>query len=61
MGSDAVPKAMARRIIYGNKCMTIGGLAGEYGFTNLDGSQPDAWCYLVEAETYNSANVAEHR
>ncbi len=25
-----------------------GGLAHEYGFTDLDGSQPDAWRYLVE-------------
>src|SRR5918994_6681692 len=30
----------------------------EYGFTDLDGSQPDGWRYLVEAETDNSADVA---
>ncbi|MFF2042022.1 SDR family oxidoreductase [Kitasatospora sp. NPDC058170] len=26
-------------------------LAKEYGFTDLDGSRPDAWSYLVDAET----------
>jgi hypothetical protein len=25
-----------------------GGLAREYGFTDLDGSQPDCWRYMVE-------------
>jgi NAD(P)-dependent dehydrogenase (short-subunit alcohol dehydrogenase family) len=27
-----------------------GGLAREYGFTDLDGSQPDCWRYLVEVQ-----------
>jgi NAD(P)-dependent dehydrogenase (short-subunit alcohol dehydrogenase family) len=27
-----------------------GGLAREYGFTDLDGSQPDAWRYIVEVQ-----------
>jgi NAD(P)-dependent dehydrogenase (short-subunit alcohol dehydrogenase family) len=27
-----------------------GGLAHEYGFTDVDGSQPDAWRYLVEVQ-----------
>jgi hypothetical protein len=26
------------------------GLAREYGFTDLDGSQPDCWRYLVEVQ-----------
>ena len=52
---------MVGRIIYGNRHMTVGGLAAEYGFTDLDGSQPDAWRYLAEAETDNSADVADHR
>jgi hypothetical protein len=30
-------------------------------FTDLDGSQPDAWRYLVEAENDNSADVADQR
>jgi len=56
MGSDAAPEAMAGCIIYGNGHMTVGGLAAEYGFTDLGGSQPDAWRYLVEAETNNGAD-----
>ena len=32
------------------------GLAAEYGFTDLGGSQPDAWRYLLEAETNNVAD-----
>jgi hypothetical protein len=27
-----------------------GGLAREYGFTDVNGSQPDAWRYLVEVQ-----------
>jgi hypothetical protein len=27
-----------------------GGLAPEYGFTDVDGSQPDCWRYLVEVQ-----------
>jgi hypothetical protein len=61
MGSDAEPEAMAGRIIYGNRHMTVGGLAAEYPFTDLDGSQPHVWRYLVEAETDNSVDVADHR
>jgi NAD(P)-dependent dehydrogenase (short-subunit alcohol dehydrogenase family) len=30
--------------------LSSGGLAKEYGFTDLDGSQPDAWRYLVEVQ-----------
>jgi hypothetical protein len=30
-------------------------------FTDLDGSQPDAWCYLVDAETDNGADEADYR
>jgi NAD(P)-dependent dehydrogenase (short-subunit alcohol dehydrogenase family) len=29
---------------------SAGGLAKEYGFTDLDGSQPDCWRYLVEVQ-----------
>ncbi|MFI8192570.1 SDR family oxidoreductase [Streptomyces sp. NPDC085946] len=30
--------------------LSSGGLAREYGFTDLDGSRPDAWRYLVEVQ-----------
>ena len=32
------------------KSLSSGGLAKEYGFTDLDGSQPDAWRYMVEVQ-----------
>jgi hypothetical protein len=41
--------------------MTIGGPAAEYGFTDLDCSQPDPWRDLMEAETDNNADVADQR
>jgi NAD(P)-dependent dehydrogenase (short-subunit alcohol dehydrogenase family) len=30
--------------------LSSGGLAREYGFTDLDGSRPDAWRYVVEVQ-----------
>ena len=30
--------------------VSAGGLAREYGFTDVDGSRPDAWRYLVEVQ-----------
>jgi NAD(P)-dependent dehydrogenase (short-subunit alcohol dehydrogenase family) len=30
--------------------LSSGGLAREYGFTDVDGSQPDCWRYLVEVQ-----------
>ena len=30
--------------------LSSGGLAKEYGFTDVDGSQPDAWRYMVEVQ-----------
>ena len=30
--------------------LSSGGLAKIYGFTDVDGSQPDAWRYLVEVQ-----------
>jgi NAD(P)-dependent dehydrogenase (short-subunit alcohol dehydrogenase family) len=30
--------------------LSSGGLAKEYGFTDLDGSRPDAWRYIVEVQ-----------
>ena len=61
MGSDAEPEAMAGRINYSNRHMTVRGLATEYGFTDLDGSQLKAWRDLMEAETDIFAEVADQR
>jgi hypothetical protein len=30
--------------------LSSGGLAQEYGFTDLDGSRPDCWRYMVEVQ-----------
>jgi len=37
-----------RRERHNGGSFSSGGLAREYGFTDLDGSQPDCWRYLVE-------------
>ncbi|MFD4261168.1 SDR family oxidoreductase [Streptomyces sp. NPDC058534] len=35
---------------FNGRSLSSGGLAQEYGFTDLDGSRPDAWRYLVEVQ-----------
>jgi len=35
---------------WNGQSLSSGGLANEYGFTDLDGSRPDAWRYIVEVE-----------
>jgi NAD(P)-dependent dehydrogenase (short-subunit alcohol dehydrogenase family) len=35
---------------FNGRSLSSGGLAREYGFTDLDGSQPDAWRYMVEVQ-----------
>lgn len=35
---------------YNGHYLSSGGLAKVYGFTDLDGSQPDAWRYMVEVQ-----------
>jgi NAD(P)-dependent dehydrogenase (short-subunit alcohol dehydrogenase family) len=35
---------------FSGRSLSSGGLAKEYGFTDLDGSQPDAWRYMVEIQ-----------
>lgn len=38
------------RARWNGQSLSSGGLAQAYGFTDLDGSQPDAWRYLVEIQ-----------
>ena len=38
------------RARWNGESLSSGGLAQVYGFTDLDGSRPDAWRYLVEVE-----------
>ena len=35
---------------FNGRSLSSGGLAKVYGFTDLDGSQPDAWRYMVEVQ-----------
>ena len=35
---------------WNGRSLSSGSLAKEYGFTDLDGSQPDAWRYMVEVQ-----------
>jgi NAD(P)-dependent dehydrogenase (short-subunit alcohol dehydrogenase family) len=35
---------------FNGRSLSSGGLAKEYGFTDLDGSQPDAWRYIAEVQ-----------
>ena len=39
-----------RRDRWQGRSLSSGGLAKEYGFTDLDGSRPDAWRYVVEVQ-----------
>ena len=38
------------RARWSGKSLSSGGLAKVYGFTDLDGSQPDCWRYIVEVQ-----------
>ncbi|MEV0732557.1 SDR family oxidoreductase [Polymorphospora sp. NPDC050346] len=38
------------RARWNGQSLSSGGLAGAYGFTDLDGSRPDCWRYIVEVQ-----------
>jgi NAD(P)-dependent dehydrogenase (short-subunit alcohol dehydrogenase family) len=38
------------RARWNGRSLSSGGLAKEYGFTDLDGSRPDCWRYMVEVQ-----------
>ncbi len=38
------------RARWSGQSLSSGQLAKIYGFTDIDGSQPDAWCYITEVE-----------
>jgi hypothetical protein len=38
------------RARWNSQSLSSGGLAQVYGFTDLDGSQPDAWRYLPQVQ-----------
>ena len=50
------------RARWNGQSLSSGGLAREYGFTDLDGSSPDAWPYVVEVqETGKPADATGYR
>lgn len=52
----------ANRSRWNGMSLSSGGLAKEYGFTDLDGSQPDAWRYLPEvADAGKPADTTGYR
>jgi NAD(P)-dependent dehydrogenase (short-subunit alcohol dehydrogenase family) len=42
--------ADSERARWNGQSLSSGGLAKVYGFTDLDGSQPDCWRYIVEVQ-----------
>ncbi|WP_413756849.1 SDR family oxidoreductase [Streptomyces sp. MMBL 11-3] len=47
---------------WNGRSLSSGGLAREYGFTDVDGSAPDAWRYLLEVESQGRpADVTGYR
>ena len=39
-----------QRTRWTGQSLSSGGLAKAYGFTDVDGSQPDCWRYMVEVQ-----------
>jgi NAD(P)-dependent dehydrogenase (short-subunit alcohol dehydrogenase family) len=47
---------------HNGRSLSSGGLAREYGFTDVDGSAPDAWRYLTDIEQHERpADVTDYR
>jgi hypothetical protein len=47
---------------WNQRSVTVGQLAKEYGFTDLDGSQPDSWRYIEESrDTGVQVNFEDYR
>ena len=46
---------------WNQKSVHSGQLAIEYGFTDVDGSQPDVWRYIVDNETGFDASLDDYR
>lgn len=46
---------------FNGRSLSSGGLAREYGFTDADGSAPDAWRYITEVDQEGPADVTGYR
>ncbi|MFL6163867.1 MAG: SDR family oxidoreductase [Jatrophihabitantaceae bacterium] len=49
------------RARWNQRSVNSGQLAAEYGFTDLDGSRPDIWRYLIDSERGAAANLDDYR
>lgn len=50
------------RMRWSGRSVASGTLAKEYGFTDVDGSRPDVWRYIVEVEeTGEQADQQDYR
>ena len=50
------------RARWNQQSVTTGALAKVYGFTDVDGSQPDVWRYIEEVqETGREADMSQYR
>ena len=53
--------ADAERGRWNQRSLTSGQLAQEYGFTDIDHSQPDIWRYLEDTDRGMAGNLGEYR
>ena len=49
------------RARWNQKSVTSGQLASEYGFTDIDGSRPDLWRYVVDQERGERSDMKDYR
>jgi len=46
---------------WNQQSVTVGEVAAHYGFTDLDGSRPDSWRYMADAERDPAVDPADYR
>ncbi|MGH9137886.1 MAG: hypothetical protein ACRD0G_12690 [Acidimicrobiales bacterium] len=49
------------RAVWNQRSVTVGELARHYGFTDVDGSQPDSWAFMAASEADPAADPADYR
>ena len=57
----AAMAADGRRSRWNQQSLTVGELAACYGFTDIDGSQPDAWRYMLDSESNPGVDPNDYR
>jgi NAD(P)-dependent dehydrogenase (short-subunit alcohol dehydrogenase family) len=50
-----------RRSRWNQHSVSAGALAAEYGFTDIDGSRPDAWRYMADTERGRPGDAGDYR